>query len=122
MAVIEARERSTKIEQRERASHAPLSMTVPASDTSRHAALLAAVDLFHGLERLALAKLAANLDPVHLGAGAVACTQGEPGDGLYLVSQGTLGVYVASPAGDPGHADSTGGETRVATLGQGACF
>src|SRR5262245_2721829 len=87
------------------------------SESSQHAELLGAVDLFQGLNRLALARLAAGLDPVHLSAGAVACVQGEPGDSLYLVCGGTLGVHIASSAGDAG-----GRQTRVATLRRGACF
>jgi di/tricarboxylate transporter/CRP-like cAMP-binding protein len=76
--------------------------------------LLSTVDLFAGLDRIALARLAANLDPVTFESGEAACVRGEPGDSLYIVSQGTLGVYIA---GGDGHA-----EVRVATLRAPACF
>ncbi|HET7770550.1 MAG TPA: cyclic nucleotide-binding domain-containing protein [Chloroflexota bacterium] len=77
------------------------------------AGLLARVDLFSGLDRVTLSKLAANLDPVFFADGEAACIQGEPGDSLYLVSHGTLAVFLIG--------DGTA-ERRVATLGEGACF
>jgi hypothetical protein len=82
----------------------------PDSSIAAHAELLACVDLFTGLNRLTLAKLAAHLVPVALHAGEELFSQGDPGDAFYLVTAGEIGVYVA--AGDDG-------ETRVAVLGAG---
>jgi len=61
-----------------------------------------------------LAKLAANLDPISFVKGGAACKQGEVGDSLYLVSEGTFGVFVGS--------EHDAHQVRVATLGRGACF
>lgn len=80
----------------------------------RAAELLARAELFSGLDRLTLAKLAANLDTVSFRKGEAACNQGEPGDSLYLVSEGTFGVYVRGPDDRPA--------VRVAELTRGGCF
>ncbi len=99
---------------------APQSPDDPAGDDAaenrgnRSAELLAKADLFSGVDRVTLAKLAANLDPVTFAKDDAACKQGEVGDSLYLVSEGTFGVFVSSAA-DPRL-------VRVATLGRGACF
>jgi CRP-like cAMP-binding protein len=78
---------------------------------AEHAALLARVDLFAGLARVTLAKLAAHLVPVRLASGAELFRQGEPGNAFYLVARGELGVYVVGGADE--------GENRVAVLGTG---
>src|SRR5438132_13097231 len=80
----------------------------------RSAELLAKADLFSGVDRVTLAKLAANLDPVSFVKGEAACKQGEVGDSLYLVSEGAFGVFVRS--------ESDARQVRVATLGRGACI
>ena len=80
----------------------------------RAAELLAKAELFAGLDRVTLAKLAANLDPVVFRKGQAACKQGEPGDSLYLVSEGTFGVYVRGEDDKPA--------VRVAELKRGGCF
>ena len=64
-----------------------------------HAALLAGVELFAGLDRVMLAKLAAHLQSVPLKAGVVLYHEGDPGDAFYLVSKGAFGVYTAGPEG-----------------------
>ncbi len=64
-----------------------------------HADLLSNVNLFRGLDRVALAKVAGNLEPLRVAAGISLFLQGEPGDGLYLVSHGSFGVY-ARPSPD----------------------
>ena len=64
----------------------------------RSAELLAGADLFAGLDRVTLAKLAANLDRVSFRKGEAACIEGEPGDSLYIVSEGTFGVSSVAPA------------------------
>ncbi|MBW8837005.1 MAG: cyclic nucleotide-binding domain-containing protein, partial [Burkholderia sp.] len=80
----------------------------------RSAELLAGADLFAGLDRVTLAKLAANLDRVSLRKGEAACIEGEPGDSLYIVSEGTFGVFVGGAGEDR--------RLRVATLRPGGCF
>ena len=74
-----------------------------------HAELLSRLELFRGLDRVTLAKLAAHLEPVVVAAVEVLCRQGDPGDGLYLVSRGTFGVY----------AEGVAGEVRLSTCGRG---
>jgi CRP-like cAMP-binding protein/di/tricarboxylate transporter len=81
---------------------------------NRSAELLAKADLFSGVDRVTLAKLAANLDPITFAKDQAACKQGEVGDSLYLVSEGSFGVFVSS--------ESDARLVRVATIGRGACF
>ena len=97
---------------------APTTIDLPTdmadSRGGRSAELLAKADLFSGVDRVTLAKLAANLDAVGFTKDEAACRQGDMGDSLYLVSEGSFGVYVAG-----------GGDerpVRVATLERGACF
>ena len=80
----------------------------------RSAELLAGADLFAGLDRVTLAKLAANLDRVSFRKGEAACIEGEPGDSLYIVSEGTFGVFVGGAGDDR--------KLWVATLRPGGCF
>ncbi|MDQ3491957.1 MAG: cyclic nucleotide-binding domain-containing protein, partial [Chloroflexota bacterium] len=82
-------------------------------DSGQRAALLEKVELFSGLSRIVLARIAASLDPVDFADHEAACAQGDPGDSMYIVSSGALGVFL-SPDGET--------ETRVATMGPGACF
>jgi CRP-like cAMP-binding protein len=64
------------------------------TETTRldYADLLARVELFTGVDRVALAQLAAHLEPIVLEDGATVFNQGDPGDALYLVAQGSLGA------------------------------
>jgi di/tricarboxylate transporter len=78
-----------------------------------YASVLTRVDLFAGLDRVTLAKLAAYLEVVSVEAGATVVQQGDPGDAFYLVVKGAFGVYVAASEGD---------ESRVNSLGPGAPF
>jgi len=77
-----------------------------------YATVLTQVDLFTGLDRVTLAKLAAHLEVVPVDAGSAVVHQGGPGDAFYLVVKGTFGVYVAAD----------GDESCVNTLGPGAPF
>src|SRR4051812_47964496 len=79
------------------------------SSIAESADLLARVELFAGISRFALAKLAAHLVPVTLARGDELFHQGDPGDAFYLITRGEIGVYVTA-------AD---GENRVALLGAG---
>jgi len=85
----------------------------PMSESPRveHADLLARVELFAGLDRVTLAKLAAHLVPVPLTSGRELFRQGDPGDAFYLVARGNFGVYLSTGADI--------GETRVSILGPG---
>ena len=80
----------------------------------RHAELLAHVDIFARLDRVALARLAAHVEALAVPAGAEVCREGEAGDSLYVVARGSFGVY-ARPADDAA-------EARLATLTAGDCF
>jgi CRP-like cAMP-binding protein/di/tricarboxylate transporter len=69
------------------------------TETVRPEEVLTRVGLFAGLGRVELAKLAAHLEPVAVEPGDVVFRQGDPGDSLYLVAAGALGVFVATPEG-----------------------
>src|SRR3979411_180263 len=59
---------------------------------------LRSVDLTSGLDRVALARLAAYMDPVAVRAGDMIITEGETGDALYIVVRGTFAVLVGPDA------------------------
>ena len=63
--------------------------------------LLGKVEIFAGLDRVTLAKLAGHLEPVPVATGATLLRQGDPPDGLYVISRGTFGIFCAGP-GSPG--------------------
>lgn len=65
-----------------------------ATDHLGYARLLRQVDLFAGLDRVALSRLAAYLQPQSFKAGDIIFRQGEPGDAFYLVASGSVGVIV----------------------------
>lgn len=66
-----------------------------------HAELLSQVELFRGLDRVTLAKLVAHLEPVPTQAGEIVFNQGDPPDGLYLVSRGSIAIYASPDDGAP---------------------
>src|SRR3979411_1619884 len=68
------------------------------TDHLGYASLLGQVDLFAGLERVALAKLAAHLEPLFSPADSIIFRQAEPGDAFYLVATGSVGVYSTGPS------------------------
>src|SRR5947209_7613301 len=70
-------------------------------------ARLRSVDLTSGLDRVALARLAAYMEPVAVRAGDTIITEGETGDALYIVVRGTFGALVGASA------------ERVNTIGPG---
>jgi anion transporter len=84
------------------------------TDHVGYANLLGQVDLFLGLERVTLAKLAAHLEPLFYSSGSVIFRQAEPGDAFYLVATGSVGVYSTSR--------SSAAETRVKILHAGEPF
>jgi CRP/FNR family cyclic AMP-dependent transcriptional regulator len=61
---------------------------------------LAQVPLLAGLDEAARTSLARQLEPVTLPAGATICRQGETGDSLYLIQDGTVEVVVQDTLGD----------------------
>lgn len=71
----------------------------PSGDQHEYARLLREVDLFAGLERVTLAKLAAHLQPQFYAASSIIFRQGDAGDALYVVASGTVGVYTADQTG-----------------------
>ena len=75
--------------------------------------LLWRVDLVAGLDRVALARLAAHIEPQPIEAGAVVCEQGDPSDSLFIVVRGRFGVFVRGDAGV---------ERRISSLGAGDYF
>lgn len=79
-----------------------------------HARLLARVELFSKLDRVALAQLVAHVDRISVRDGTEVCRQGEPADSLYIVASGRFRVLASSPDG--------GGEIRLATLFPGDYF
>lgn len=86
----------------------------PQTDHLGYARLLGQVDLFKGLERITLAKLAAHLEPLSYPSGSVIFRQAEPADAFYLVARGAVGVYVTAQSGTA--------ETPVKMLHAGAPF
>ncbi|HEY6023173.1 MAG TPA: SLC13 family permease [Pseudolabrys sp.] len=79
-----------------------------------YARLLREVELFAGLDRVTLAKLAAHLEPQFYAAPSIIFRQGDAGDALYVVTSGTVGVYTT---------DNTGtAEILVRLLGVGEPF
>ena len=68
---------------------------------------LRSVDLTSGLDRVALARLAAYMDPIAVRAGDVIISEGETGDALYIVVRGTFGAFVGP------------GAERINTIGPG---
>src|SRR3954471_23069815 len=75
------------------------------------AELLTRIELFAGLDRVALARLAACAEALPIGPGEDVCRAGESADGLYVIAAGTFGVYLSAHQGL--------GETRVAFLHPG---
>lgn len=69
--------------------------------------------LFSGLPREDLVAVLRAVEPVPCRAGTAAVTEGEPGDSLFLVVQGTLIVTTRGPAGEP---------VEVGRLGPGDFF
>ena len=68
----------------------------PQTNQLDYARLLGQVDLFKGLERVTLAKLAAHLEPLSYPSGTIIFHQAEPADAFYLVARKTVGVYVTA--------------------------
>ena len=85
--------------------------SIPAGEPAR---VLAGVPLFAGLDRVALAKLAAHFEHVRFDAGETVFREGDPGDAFYVVLDGTFSDFVGAP--------DTGVDRRLATRGPGSTF
>jgi anion transporter len=88
----------------------------PSSRTEDHleyARLLRHVDLFAGVDRVTLAKLAAHMQPQIFERRSIIFRQGDAGDAFYLVASGSVGVYSI---------DRSGTETLLGFLHAGEPF
>jgi anion transporter len=83
-------------------------------DHRGYARLLREIDLFGGLDRIVLAKLAAHLHPLAFPSSSIVFRQGDAGDAFYVVATGAVGVYVTDT--------SSGVERRVRVLHAGEPF
>src|SRR4030095_6145219 len=83
-------------------------------DHREYARLLRKIELFGGLDRIVLAKLAAHLHPLPFPPSSIIFRQGDAGDAFYIVATGSVGVYVSDR--------SSGAETRVRVLQAGEPF
>jgi CRP-like cAMP-binding protein/di/tricarboxylate transporter len=88
--------------------------TVSTALSLPQAELLTRIDLFAHLDRVALARLAACADAMPVDTGQDVCRVGESADGLYVIAEGSFGVYLPRQPGV--------GETRVAQLRPGDFF
>ncbi|MBI4233613.1 MAG: cyclic nucleotide-binding domain-containing protein [Chloroflexi bacterium] len=68
--------------------------------------------LFSGLTPRELGELAAHLIPQEFSEGAILFREGEPGDHLYIVESGVIGIYLGPQEGQP---------TQIGTVGSGGC-
>jgi divalent anion:Na+ symporter, DASS family len=84
------------------------------SDALRPEEVLTRVPVFAALDRVELAKLAAYLETMAIEPGHEVFHQGDPGDSLYVVADGALGVFVAAPDGHT--------PLRVGSLAPGELF
>ncbi len=85
--------------------------SIPAGEPAR---VLAGVPLFAGLDRVALAKLAAHFERVRFEPGETVFREGDPGDAFYVVLGGTFSDFVGAP--------DSGVDRRLATRGPGSTF
>ena len=63
--------------------------------------ILARIDLFTRLDRITLARFAGDIEQVLVDPGDVICREGEPGDALYIVIEGTLDVTLRDDPAQP---------------------
>lgn len=74
---------------------------------------ISTIPLFSGLDRVNLARLIPHLEQMSFRAGDTVFRQGDPGDCLYLIVQGTARVFLSS---------KVTGERPLALLGSGECI
>jgi small-conductance mechanosensitive channel/CRP-like cAMP-binding protein len=85
-----------------------------AADATRVAALLSGIDLFRELEPTTVQQLAAAAQRKHYADGEVMVSEGDDGDSLFLIEEGSAGVAASGSAGGP--------RVPVAMLGPGSFF
>ena len=71
------------------------------------------IPLFSGLGRIDLAKLIPELERVNYESGEILFNQGDPGDSLFIIIDGTARVFLL---------DSEKGEQEIRTMGPKECF
>ena len=71
------------------------------------------IPLFSGLDRIDLAKLIPELERVNYQAGEILFNQGDPGDSLFIIIDGTARVFLS---------DHEKGEQEIRTMGAKECF
>lgn len=81
------------------------------------ARLLSELSLFTGLDPSAVAEIAAECRRVDLPAGAILFHQGDPGDSLYVIAQGRIGVRMQLPDGTSATLDTHGPGVSVGEMG-----
>lgn len=64
---------------------------------------VANIEMFRGLSNMELAKLLGMLDKLELPAGGTLFEQGDPGDCMYLIEKGAIGLYAAAGDGTRRH-------------------
>lgn len=74
---------------------------------------LSTIPLFSGLDRINLAKLLPNLERMEFRAGDTIFRQGDQGDCLYILVQGSVRVYISS---------KITGDREIAVLREGECI
>ncbi|HMO56351.1 MAG TPA: cyclic nucleotide-binding and patatin-like phospholipase domain-containing protein [Roseiflexaceae bacterium] len=80
-------------------------------------ALLAGSALFAALDTTAHAEIAAECRPITLPAGALLFAQGDPGDSLYIIARGRMGVRMHLPDGTSTELDTHGPGVSVGEMG-----
>ena len=81
-----------------------------------YAELLRNVELFAGLDRVTLSKLAGRLEPMPVEPGTTLIQQGDPPGDFFLVTRGEFGIYVAAKSG--GHERRLSAVTRGDPIGE----
>ncbi|CAI6085881.1 Npt1/Npt2 family nucleotide transporter [Cohnella sp. JJ-181] len=79
--------------------------------------LLKKISLFQGVPRAELAALADTLEPVSASAGSTLIREGEPGDCLYMIERGKVGVYKGETRVHELRGEEYFGEMAVLTQG-----
>ena len=64
------------------------------SEDTERSERLRSVDLASGLDRVALARLAAYMTPLAFAAGELLCAEGDAADALFIVVRGRFSVHV----------------------------
>jgi branched-chain amino acid transport system substrate-binding protein len=71
------------------------------------------IPLVSGLDRIDLAKLIPELERINYQPGEILFNQGDPGDSLFIIIEGTARVFIS---------DHEKGEQEIRTMGPKECF